>query len=242
MPVAIIANLLREPLCHSGLHYLSCFACLCLSMLYPLSQGIYVWHGGTWIFASTSNHSLTHSLVHIHTYPVLVAFISQPTITSIHTEAIQNVNESLFLSLAFQRRRCRRRRRHLYHSHTSPIVVLYPLTYFGMNMLQMEKKCKQVNPNNPSWIEDPQRSTEAHCIAFGISNLIQLAGMCLHIIFNGTYHSLFSMIIFILCSFLVFLPASSLSLSPALLCILYTFVVFVCCRALLCWRLTSERQ
>lgn len=73
-----------------------------------------------------------------------------------------------------------------------------PLTYFGMNMLQMEKKCKQVNPNNPSWIEDPQRSTEAHCIAFGISNLIQLAGMCLHIIFNGTYHSLFSMIIFIL--------------------------------------------
>lgn len=70
----------------------------------------------------------------------------------------------------------------------------------------MEKKCKQVNPNNPSWIEDPQRSTEAHCIAFGISNLIQLAGMCLHIIFNGTYHSLVSMIIFILfffscCSF-----------------------------------------
>lgn len=77
LPVAIIANLLWEPLCHSGLRYLSCFACLGPSMhnfVYELS---------TWFFFLLSFHSAIQSLAGTHTaYPTLC--LHQPVIR--HTD------------------------------------------------------------------------------------------------------------------------------------------------------------
>lgn len=46
----------------------------------------------------------------------------------------------------------------------------FELTYFGMNMFKVKQKRKQVNPSNPGGIEDLQRTAEAHCMAFVISN------------------------------------------------------------------------
>lgn len=61
LPVAIIANLLWDPLCQSGLRYLSCFACLGPSMhniVYELS---------TWYFFSSFRNIFTCS--HPHSVP-----------------------------------------------------------------------------------------------------------------------------------------------------------------------------
>lgn len=59
--------------------------------------------------------------------------------------------------------------------HAFPLFTIAVLfTYFGVHILHTINRI-QINPNNPGNVEDLQRTAEAHCVAFGISNM---AGMC----------------------------------------------------------------
>lgn len=71
LPVAIIANLLLEPLCHSGIHYLSCFAwlrlymcCMCVCIHYPFMYKHNKFRAHTHILYTLCRFSNTHILLY----------------------------------------------------------------------------------------------------------------------------------------------------------------------------------